>query len=97
MKSNDWSKPQPRHGFHKIRQWERLRCASERIANEEVYDPAIIIAFASIDPYQGRMGVRDARRQIKDGVVKGRKFRLTVQGFFPNVRHRRSKSRPGVR
>jgi predicted TIM-barrel fold metal-dependent hydrolase len=46
----------------------------------------IMMAFASIDPHKGRMGVREARDLIKAGVIKGFKFHPTVQGFFPNDR-----------
>ena len=63
----------------------------KRIPNEEVCDAArensdIMVAFASIDPHKGKMGVREARRLIKEGVVKGFKFHPTAQGFFPNDR-----------
>jgi hypothetical protein len=62
-----------------------------RIANEEVSDaardnPDIMIAFASIDPHKGKLGVREARRLIRDYGVKGFKFHPTTQGFFPNDR-----------
>ena len=46
----------------------------------------IMIAFASIDPHKGRMGVREARSLIDGGVIRGFKFHPTVQGFFPNDR-----------
>jgi predicted TIM-barrel fold metal-dependent hydrolase len=46
----------------------------------------IMLAFASIDPHKGKMGVREARRLIKEGGIKGFKFHPTVQGFFPNDR-----------
>ena len=64
---------------------------ARRIPNEEVADAArenadIMMAFASIDPHKGKMGVREARRLIKDGVIRGFKFHPTVQGFFPNDR-----------
>ncbi len=60
-----------------------------RIPNEEVADAAsenadMMIAFASIDPHKGKMGVREARALIKAGVIKGFKFHPTTQGFFPN-------------
>lgn len=32
------------------------------------------------------MGVREARRLIEDGVIRGFKFHPTLQGFFPNDR-----------
>ena len=64
---------------------------AKRIPNEEVADAArensdIMMAFASIDPHKGKMGVREARSLIKDGVIRGFKFHPTVQGFFPNDR-----------
>jgi uncharacterized protein len=60
-----------------------------RIANEEVSDAArdnadIMIAFASIDPHKGKLGVREARRLICEHGIKGFKFHPTTQGFFPN-------------
>ena len=45
-----------------------------------------MLAFASIDPHKGKMGVREARRLIEEGGVNGFKFHPTVQGFFPNDR-----------
>lgn len=62
-----------------------------RISNEEVAELAhqnadVCIAFASIDPARGAMGVREARRLIKEFGVKGFKFHPSTQGFFPNDR-----------
>jgi uncharacterized protein len=64
---------------------------AKRISNEEVAEAAaanadIMMAFASIDPHKGKMGVREAGDLIKAGVIKGFKFHPTVQGFFPNDR-----------
>ena len=64
---------------------------ARRISNDEVAEAAaanadIMIAFASIDPHKGRMGVREARDLIEAGVIKGFKFHPTLQGFFPNDR-----------
>jgi len=61
----------------------------KRISNEEVAESAaehadICIPFASIDPARGKMGVREARRLIKDFGVKGFKFHPIIQGFYPN-------------
>jgi len=63
----------------------------KRISNEEVAESAaehadVAIPFASIDPARDRMGVREARRLIKDYGVKGFKFHPTVQAFYPNDR-----------
>ena len=60
-----------------------------RISNEEVAESAaehadICIPFASIDPARGKMGVREARRLIKDFGVRGFKFHPIIQGFYPN-------------
>ncbi len=62
-----------------------------RVTNEEVIDAArensdIMLAFASVDPHKGAMGVREARRLIEQGVIRGFKFHPTCQGFFPNDR-----------
>jgi predicted TIM-barrel fold metal-dependent hydrolase len=64
---------------------------AKQISNEEVCDAArensdIMIAFASIDPHKGKMGVREARRLIAGGGIQGFKFHPTSQGFFPNDR-----------
>ena len=63
----------------------------KRITNEEVAESAaehadVAIPFASIDPARGKMGVREARRLIKDFGVRGFKFHPTVQAFYPNDR-----------
>jgi predicted TIM-barrel fold metal-dependent hydrolase len=63
----------------------------KRIPNQEVVDaarenPDMMIAFASIDPHKGRMGVREAKRLIEEGGIRGFKFHPTCQGFFPNDR-----------
>lgn len=62
-----------------------------RVSNSEVIEAAranadIMVAFASIDPHRGAMGVREARRLIEEGVIRGFKFHPTCQGFFPNDR-----------
>src|SRR6202048_1053162 len=49
---------------------------ARRIPNEEVADAArensdIMMAFASIDPHKGKMGVREARALVEAGVIKG--------------------------
>ena len=59
------------------------------ISNEEVAESAaenadVAIPFASIDPARGKMGVREARRLIKDYGVRGFQFHPTVPAFFPD-------------
>jgi predicted TIM-barrel fold metal-dependent hydrolase len=61
-----------------------------RIPNEEVLDAAkansdMMIAFGSVDPHKGKMGLREVKKLIAEG-VGGFKFHPTCQGFFPNDR-----------
>jgi predicted TIM-barrel fold metal-dependent hydrolase len=46
----------------------------------------IAIAFASIDPHRGAEGVREARRLVDAGLVRGLKLHPPVQQFHPNDR-----------
>ena len=62
-----------------------------RYANEEVAEIAaansdVLIPFASIDPWKGKMGVREARRLMQDYGIRGFKFHPTFQGFYANDR-----------
>ena len=65
-----------------------LEMGVRRIPNQEVIDAArensdMMVAFASIDPHKGKMGVREARALIEEGGIRGFKFHPTCQGFFP--------------
>jgi uncharacterized protein len=60
-----------------------------RIANEEVAESCakhddVLIPFASIDPWKGRAGVREARRLVEEHGVRGFKFHPSIQAFAPN-------------
>ena len=62
-----------------------------RISNEEVAEgcaahPDVLIPFASIDPFKGRAGVREARRLVAEHGVRGFKFHPSLQGFAPDDR-----------
>ena len=62
-----------------------------RVTNDEVLQFAaensdIAIPFASIDPHRGEAGLRDAKRLIAAGKVRGFKFHPPIQQFFPNDR-----------
>ena len=64
---------------------------ARRIPNEEVVDAArensdIMMAFASIDPHKGKMGVREARRLIEGRRDPRLQVPSDLQGFFPNDR-----------
>jgi len=64
----------------------RQRIPSEEVAEAALKNSDILIAFASVDPHKGKMGVRQARKLIEEYKVKGFKFHPTVQGFLPNDR-----------
>ncbi|HYA63410.1 MAG TPA: amidohydrolase family protein [Candidatus Sulfotelmatobacter sp.] len=60
-----------------------------RVTNEEVIRFAsdnadIAIPFASIDPHRGPEGVREAKRLVAEGIVRGLKLHPPVQQFSPN-------------
>jgi predicted TIM-barrel fold metal-dependent hydrolase len=60
-----------------------------RVTNEEVIRFAtdnadVAIPFASIDPHRGKEGVREAKRLVSDGMVRGLKLHPPVQQFSPD-------------
>src|SRR3954471_16200243 len=65
-------------GFRRYNNDEMLAIAAQ--------NSAVRIRFVSIDPHEGALGVREARRVIEECGVKEFKFRPTRQGFYPNGR-----------
>jgi predicted TIM-barrel fold metal-dependent hydrolase len=59
---------------------------NEEVAEAAAAHPDVLIPFASIDPFRGRAGVKQARRLVEEYGVKGFKFHPSIQGFFPNDR-----------
>jgi predicted TIM-barrel fold metal-dependent hydrolase len=59
---------------------------NEVVARFAADNPDVAIAFASIDPHRGEEGVREARRLVDAGLVRGLKLHPPVQQFFPNDR-----------
>ena len=59
---------------------------NEEVAEAAAANPDVLIPFASIDPFKGRAGVRQARRLVEEYGVKGFKFHPSLQGFFPDDR-----------
>jgi len=60
-----------------------------RVTNEEVVQFAernsdVAIPFASIDPNRGAEGVREAKRLVSEGKVRGLKLHPPIQRFVPN-------------
>jgi hypothetical protein len=63
----------------------------KRLSNDAVVEFAeknadIAIAFASINPSRGAAGVREARRLVDAGLVKGLKLHPPIMEFSPNDR-----------
>ena len=59
-----------------------------RLGNAEVLaaaaaNPDVLIPFASVDSCKGKLGVREAKGLIEDG-VRGFKFHPNTQAFWPN-------------
>ena len=70
---------------------DETRSGMKRLSNDEVIafaaqNPDIAIPFASINPSRGAEGVREAKRLVKDGLVKGLKLHPPTMEFFPNDR-----------
>lgn len=59
---------------------------NEEVAEAAAANPDVLIPFASIDPFRGKAGIREARRLVEEYGVKGFKFHPSIQGFFPNDR-----------
>ena len=62
------------------------RYSNDEVAEQVAEHSDVLIQFASIDPWKGKMGVREARRLIREYKIKGFKFHPTMQGFWPNDR-----------
>ncbi|MFQ5825996.1 MAG: amidohydrolase family protein [Dehalococcoidia bacterium] len=65
--------------------WERVSndYAAEVARN---HPEAFLGAWACVDPWKGKMAVREAERAIKELGMIGLKFQQVAQGFFPNDR-----------
>lgn len=59
---------------------------NEEVAEAAAAHPDVLIPFASVDPFRGKAGVRQAHRLVEEYGVKGFKFHPSIQGFFPNDR-----------
>ncbi|MFE6690504.1 amidohydrolase family protein [Streptomyces sp. NPDC057743] len=59
---------------------------NEEVAEAAAANPDVLIPFASVDPFRGRAGIRQARRLVEEYGVRGFKFHPSIQGFYPNDR-----------
>ncbi len=64
----------------------RPQVSNDAVAEFAANNSDIAIAFASLDPARGADAVREARRLVGAGVVRGLKLHPPLQQFFPNDR-----------
>jgi uncharacterized protein len=64
----------------------RKRVPNEAVVQAARDHPDVIIPFASIDPWKGKMALQEAERLIAEGEIRGFKFHPNIQGFYPNDR-----------
>lgn len=62
----------------------RPQVSNDAVAEFAAANSDIAIAFASIDPTRGPEAVREARRLVASGVIRGLKLHPPLQQFFPN-------------
>jgi len=64
----------------------RPQVSNDAVAEFAAANSDIAIAFASIDPTRGPEAVREAKRLVGSGAVRGLKLHPPLQQFFPNDR-----------
>ena len=64
----------------------RPQVTNDAVAQFAADNSDIAIAFASVDPLRGAEAVREARRLVDAGLVRGLKLHPPLQQFFPNDR-----------
>jgi hypothetical protein len=62
----------------------RPQVPNDAVAEFAAANSDIAIAFASIDPTRGPEAVREAKRLVRGGGIKGLKLHPPLQQFFPN-------------
>ena len=62
------------------------RYSNDEVLAEVARHDDVLIPFASIDPWKGKLAGREARRRIEEHGGRGCKFHPTMQGFYPNDR-----------
>jgi predicted TIM-barrel fold metal-dependent hydrolase len=64
----------------------RAQVSNDVVADLGAAHPDVVIPFASIDPTRGPAAVREARRLLQDGRIRGLKLHPPLQQFAPNDR-----------
>jgi predicted TIM-barrel fold metal-dependent hydrolase len=62
----------------------RPQVPNDVVARFAAENSDVAIAFASLDPTRGPEAVREARRLVESGLVRGLKLHPPLQQFFPN-------------
>ena len=62
----------------------RPQVPNDTVAEFAAAHSDIAVAFASIDPTRGPEAVREARRLVSSGAIRGLKLHPPLQQFFPN-------------
>jgi predicted TIM-barrel fold metal-dependent hydrolase len=62
----------------------RPQVSNDTVAEFAAANSDIAIAFASIDPTRGPEAVREAKRLVSAGAIRGLKLHPPLQQFFPN-------------
>ena len=62
----------------------RPQVPNDVVAEFAAENSDVAIAFASLDPTRGPEAVREARRLVESGLVRGLKLHPPLQQFFPN-------------
>jgi predicted TIM-barrel fold metal-dependent hydrolase len=64
----------------------RPQVSNDAVAEFAAKNADIAIPFASLDPNRGADAVREAKRLVSEGLVRGLKLHPPLQQFFPNDR-----------
>jgi len=64
----------------------KSQVSNDTVAEFAAENADIMLAFASIDPARGADGVREAKRLVASGAIRGLKLHPPLQQFFPNDR-----------
>ncbi len=64
----------------------RPQVSNDAVINLARANPDVVIPFCSLDPTRGPEAVREAKRLVNDGVVRGLKLHPPLQQFSPNDR-----------
>ena len=80
----------------------RPHLSNEAVVELAQANPDVIIPFASLDPTRGPEAVRQAKRLVAEGVIRGLKLHPPLQQFAPErsrspTRCTKSSPRPGCR